>query len=306
MMKLKDLDMGIREQVDVLLLNVEERETKTGKSYTVLTVTDGDMIVEVKKWDSVLVDYEHFKNSVITLNVKCSMYGNDITYDTDSVFCSTKPITEFIPKAPIDFKVTFDKIMDRVNKIGNDYVRTLTEQILTNHKERLLYWSAAKGKHHALYGGLLYHMYRMMENADMQCNLYPTLDRNIMIAGTLLHDIGKLKELDTNELGVADYTRDGSLLGHAYMGMNMVQEYGSKLNVPTDIVVQLQHMIAAHHGNLEWGAISVPKTMEAQMMHFLDMIDSRMYIFEDTIKSMEPNKPSNKVYGLGGVSIYKF
>lgn len=306
MMKLKDLDMGIREQVDVLLLNVEERETKTGKSYTVLTVTDGDMIVEVKKWDSILVDYEHFKNSVITLNVKCSMYGNDITYDTDSVFCSTKPITEFIPKAPIDFKVTFDKIMDRVNKIGNDYVRTLTEQILTNHKERLLYWSAAKGNHHALYGGLLYHMYRMMENADMQCNLYPTLDRNIMIAGTLLHDIGKLKELDTNELGVADYTRDGSLLGHAYMGMNMVQEYGSKLNVPTDIVVQLQHMIAAHHGNLEWGAISVPKTMEAQMMHFLDMIDSRMYIFEDTIKSMEPNKPSNKVYGLGGVSIYKF
>ena len=188
------------------------------------------------------------------------MYGNDITYDTDSVFCSTKPITEFIPKAPIDFKVTFDKIMDRVNKIGNDYVRTLTEQILTNHKERLLYWSAAKGNHHALYGGLLYHMYRMMENADMQCNLYPTLDRNIMIAGTLLHDIGKLKELDTNELGVADYTRDGSFaLGHAYMGMNMVQEYGSKLNVPTDIVVQLQHMIAAHHGNLEWGAISVPK-----------------------------------------------
>lgn len=306
MMKLKDLDMGIREQVDVLLLNVEERETKTGKSYTVLTVTDGDMTVEVKKWDSVLVDYEHLKNSVVRLNVKSSMYGTDLTYDADSVLHSAKPITEFIPKAPIDCKETFDKIMDRVSKMDNDYVKVLTEEILANHKEQLLYWSAAKGNHHALYGGLLYHMYRMMENADAQCDLYPTLDRNIMIAGTLLHDIGKLKELDTNELGVADYTRDGSLLGHAYIGMNMIQEYGTKLNVPTDIVVQIQHMIAAHHGNLEWGAISVPKTMEAQMLHFLDMIDSRMYMFEDTMKTMEPNKPSNKIYGLGGVSIYKF
>lgn len=106
-MTLKDLDMGIREQVDVLLLNVEERETKIGKSYTVLTVTDGEMKIEVKKWDSVLVDYEHLKNSVVRLNVKSSMYGTDLTYDTDSVLHSAKPITEFIPKAPIDCKETF-------------------------------------------------------------------------------------------------------------------------------------------------------------------------------------------------------
>lgn len=305
-MTLKDLDMGIREQVDVLLLNVEERETKTGKSYTVLKVTDGEIEVDVKKWDSVLTDYEHLRNSVVTLNIKTSMYGTEITYDTDMVLHSSKSVEEFVPKVPIDCKETFHQIMERVSHISNDYIRVLTKHILANHKDQLLYWSAAKGNHHALYGGLLYHMYRMMENADAQCDLYPTLDRNIMIAGTLLHDIGKLKELDTNELGVADYTRDGSLLGHAYIGMNMVQEYGAALDVPSDIIVQLQHMIAAHHGNLEWGAISVPKTMEAQMLHLLDMIDSRMYMFEDTMKTMEPNKPSNKIYGLGGVSIYKF
>lgn len=306
MIKLKDLDMGIREEIDVLLLDVQERETKTGKSYTVLTVTDGDMAVEVKKWDSVLTDYENLKNSVVRLNVKSSMYGSDLTYDTDSVCRSSKSIEEFIPKAPIDCKETYKKIMDRVEKLGNEYVRILTKQILMDHKEKILYWSAAKGNHHALYGGLLYHMYRMMKNADIQCDLYPDLDRNIMIAGTLLHDIGKLEELETNNLGSAEYTRDGSLLGHAYIGMEMVQDYGRRLAIPNDIAVQLQHMIASHHGNLEWGAISVPKTMEAQMLHLLDMIDSRMYMYEDTFKTMEPNKPSNKVYGLGGVSIFKF
>lgn len=304
-MKLKDLDMGIRETIDVLLLDVTERETKNKKPYTVLTVTDGEMTVDVKKWDSVLVDFEGLKNTVISVSIKSSMYGSEITYDTDVVVKSYKPVSDFIPKVPLDSKEMMKEIESFVLSIKSLSVRSMVLDILNDNLDKLLYWAAAKGMHHAVYGGLLYHMYRMCKNAVEQCKIYTSLNSDLLIAGTLLHDIGKLKELETSSLGKADYTMEGSLLGHAYIGMSMIQEYGTKHNVSDDEILQLQHMIASHHGNLEWGAITVPQTIEAKMLHYLDMIDSNMYMFEDTFKTMEPNHPSAKVFGLG-TSIYKF
>ena len=92
-MKFKDLDMGIREIMDVLLLDVVERETKNGKSYTVLTVTDGEQTIDVKKWDSVLTDYENLKNTVVTLNIKSSMYSHfDLYYLYSSTTTAYKPM----------------------------------------------------------------------------------------------------------------------------------------------------------------------------------------------------------------------
>lgn len=87
--------------------------------------------------------------------------------------------------------------------------------------------------------------------------------------------------------------------------MHMLEDYGKKCDVPQNTVLQLQHMVASHHGNLEWGAVTVPQTMEAQMLHYLDMIDSRMYMYEDTYKVLEPGKPSNKIFGLG-TPVFKF
>lgn len=304
-MKLKDLDMGIRETIDVLLLDVTERETKNKKPYTVLTVTDGEMTVDVKKWDSVLADFESLKNTVISVSIKSSMYGSEMTYDTDVVVKSYKPVSDFIPKVPLDSKEMMKEIESFVLSIKSLSVRSMVLDILNDNLDKLLYWAAAKGMHHAVYGGLLYHMYRMCKNAVEQCKIYTSLNSDLLIAGTLLHDIGKLKELETSSLGKADYTMEGSLLGHAYIGMSMIQEYGTKHNVSDDEILQLQHMIASHHGNLEWGAITVPQTIEAKMLHYLDMIDSNMYMFEDTFKTMEPNHPSAKVFGLG-TSIYKF
>ena len=304
-MKFKNLGMGIREIMDVLLLDVVERETKNGKSYTVLTVTDGEQTIDVKKWDSVLADYENLKNTVVTLNVKSSMYGSDLTYDTDIVTRSHKPVSDFIPKVPLEPTQMMNDIMARIQQMQDNKLRKLVEMVFNDHQSELMYWAAAKGMHHALYGGLLYHIYRMGMNADAQCNIYPELNRDLLVAGAYLHDIGKLMELNTSTLGTAEYTTTGSLVGHAYLGMHMLEDYGKKCDVPQNTVLQLQHMVASHHGNLEWGAVTVPQTMEAQMLHYLDMIDSRMYMYEDTYKVLEPGKPSNKIFGLG-TSVFKF
>ena len=128
-----------------------------------------------------------------------------------------------------------------------------------------------------------------------------------MIAGTYLHDIGKLKELETDILGASKYTTIGNMLGHLYIGAEIVSEYNQKMEEPVDeeILLQLKHMILSHHGKKEWGAVVEPKTIEAQMLHLLDLFDSRMYIFEDAYKNAEPGVATNPIFGIG-TSVYKF
>ena len=185
--KLKELDLGIREQVDALVLDVMERETKTGKPYVVLKVTDGDTTAEVKKWDARLDDFLPVKNTAVVLNVKASLYGNETTYDTDSCVRSKRPPEDFIRKAPIDLDGTLDAIGSRLDAIADPDLKALMTAIFRDKKSQLRMWSAAKTVHHAIYGGLLYHSYRMMQAADALCQFYPAVDKDLVASGAMLH-----------------------------------------------------------------------------------------------------------------------
>ncbi len=306
-MKLRDIVLGTKEKVDVLLLDVEERETKTKKPYVIFRVTDGENVVSVRKWDCRATDYKKYKGNVVNMNIRVGTYGGEATYDVDTISSSEKEVQDFIQKVPGDVLEMYQEILNHVDSIQDLHLRALISEILKDQKEKFLYWAAAKGVHHALYGGLIYHVYRMGKNVDLQCQLYPDLNRDLMIAGTYLHDIGKLKELETDILGASKYTTIGNMLGHLYIGAEIVSEYNQKMEEPVDeeILLQLKHMILSHHGKKEWGAVVEPKTIEAQMLHLLDLLDSRMYIFEDAYKNAEPGVATNPIFGIG-TSVYKF
>lgn len=302
MLKLKNLDLGVREKLDVLVTDVTEAETKTKKPYVIFTATDGEQTVKVKKWDCCLSDYERAKNHVITMNIKAGTYGGETTYDTDMAVYSDADVKQFIPSVPGNIEEMIRTMKNRADAFSNNALKECVQFFLKTEKERLNHWAAAKRNHHALYGGLVYHMYRMGKAADALCDVYQDLDRDLLVAGAYLHDIGKLQELDTNELGIAEYTTEGNLFGHLYLGMQMLDEYTKDHDLPTDIGWQLKHMIASHHGTREWGAVVEPKTAEAQMLHYLDMIDSRMYVFEEMYNNMESDSFEKSPIG----QIYKF
>ena len=196
-------------------------------------------------------------------------------------------------------------ITERVSQITEPELKDMMAAILIDFRSKIMYWAAAKSMHHNLYGGLLYHMYRMGKNADMQCDLYPMLNRDLLICGVYLHDIGKLMELDTSIMGSAEYTLTGNLLGHLYLGMNLLEDYALRFKLPEELKLQLLHMIASHHGKQEYGAIVVPKTLEAEMLHFLDMIDSKMYAMEDALTNMGEDQNSILVKSIN-TTIYRF
>ena len=304
-MKLKELEVGNRTNVNVLVIDLEERMTKTNRPYVVFQVTDGETVIDVRKWDSTMTEYAHLKNTVVDMSIRTSVYNDNRSYDTDILLPTALPVTDFIRKVPEDVQMMMSSITERVSQITEPELRDMMAAILTDFRSKIMYWAAAKTMHHNLYGGLLYHMYRMGKNADMQCDLYPMLNRDLLICGVYLHDIGKLMELDTSIMGSAEYTLTGNLLGHLYLGMNLLEDYALRFKLPEELKLQLLHMIASHHGKQEYGAIVVPKTLEAEMLHFLDMIDSKMYAIEDALTNMGEDQNSILVKSIN-TTIYRF
>lgn len=304
-MKLKELEVGNRTNVNVLVIDLEERMTKTNRPYIVFQVTDGETVIDVRKWDSTMTEYAHLKNTVVDMSIRTSVYNDNRSYDTDILLPTALPVTDFIRKVPEDVQMMMSSITERVSQITEPELKDMMAAILIDFRSKIMYWAAAKSMHHNLYGGLLYHMYRMGKNADMQCDLYPMLNRDLLICGVYLHDIGKLMELDTSIMGSAEYTLTGNLLGHLYLGMNLLEDYALRFKLPEELKLQLLHMIASHHGKQEYGAIVVPKTLEAEMLHFLDMIDSKMYAIEDALTNMGEDQNSTLVKSIN-TTIYRF
>ena len=147
----------------------------------------------------------------------------------------------------------------------------------------------------------------MIKAAEQICGIYPSLNRELLLIGTALHDIGKLKELETNEFGISEFTPEGNLSGHTLCGIEMLNNAVTEMEEAPDPeeYKQVKHMIASHHGLLEHGAIVVPATAEAMVLNNLDLIDSRMYMFEEALTGIEPGTVSGSIWALDGAHIYK-
>ena len=125
------------------------------------------------------------------------------------------------------------------------------------------------------------------------------INRDLLLAGTLLHDIAKIREFRLSSLGmVKDYSVEGQLLGHLVMGAQEIAEVAAELNIPQEKSVLLQHLVLSHHGEPEFGAAVRPMCAEAELLHLIDMMDSRMEIYAETLQTMPSGSFSDRIYAL--------
>ena len=221
---------------------------------------------------------------------------------------------DFVHMAPIDAEETYNWIVSAVKGVDSNpegvgpykSLAHLTLHILESNKESFIISSAALTMHHNFIAGLIYHTYRMLLQALRLCEVYNYVDKELLVCGTVLHDIGKITSLDTSDIGEATMTPVGRLFDHLLIGVMMVQEESQKDCYNPEKIMMLQHMIASHHGMKEWDAITTPAFPEAELLHLIDMIDSRMNMFEEAYKGVKPGTVSSeRVYGLENSSIYK-
>ena len=214
--------------------------------------------------------------------------------------------SDFFKAAPESPEAMYEYILSRINGFEDEDLKKLCLSFYEDEKDRLMFWPAAMSNHHAEYAGLLYHVKRMMMMGERACEVYTNLNRDLLLAGVALHDIEKLNELNSDENGVVpEYTFEGKMLGHLVMGAASIGARCRELGIGEEKTVMMQHMAISHHYEPEYGSPKKPLFPEAEMLHYLDMTDAKMFDMEDAVKNVEPGGFSDKVFTLDNRKIYK-
>ncbi|MCX5753939.1 MAG: HD domain-containing protein [Candidatus Krumholzibacteria bacterium] len=183
---------------------------------------------------------------------------------------------QFVPVAAEETGDLFREIMAAVSSVGNEHLRALLDRIFTDEEFKLgfLKAPAARVWHHSYIGGLAHHVRDMATIAMRAADVYPEIDRDLLLCGVLVHDLGKVQELEvTNRI---DYSDSGRLIGHIVLGVELLDARMREIEgFPAELALKLKHMVLSHHGSLEHGSPVVPMTIEAILLHYIDNLDAQ-------------------------------
>lgn len=213
---------------------------------------------------------------------------------------------ELVPSAPEDSRSMLKELGEYIERIEDEQLHALVEAYVAEVEQQLPYYPAALRNHHSIRAGLVYHTLSMLRMADGVLAVYPFLRRDLLFAGVIIHDLAKTEELDAKNTGIAtQYTREGALLGHITQGIVLVDRLGRQLDTDTELVTLLEHMILSHHYEPEFGSPKRPMFPEAEVLHYLDILDARMYDFQKIEEGLKPGEFSEPVWLLQNRKLYK-
>ena len=191
--------------------------------------------------------------------------------EEDCVMSSARPVEEM-----------WTELQERVAAVRNPVIKRLLDAIVAANETRLRIWPAAQTLHHAYRGGFLEHVLQMAAVGDMLATAYQA-NADVILAGVVLHDIGKLQELDYDL--ATSYSREGRLLGHIMLGTKVVSDAAAAIEgFPPDLLTEIQHLILSHHGRLEFGSPVTPMTVEAFILSFVDDLDAKINMVRQAIR----------------------
>ncbi|MBQ5441008.1 MAG: HD domain-containing protein [Firmicutes bacterium] len=304
-----------KEVIDFFMIkSVSVKTGSTGKPY--LDVVLGDRTGEIngKKWDVGASDHLLKEKDIVKIIATVNEFNSQLQLKIQRIrkaLPETIPddvmdMGDFVKAAPEDPDEMYNYIMDTCLSFEDDDYRALCRKALEDNKEKLMYYPAASKNHHAELGGLLYHTKRMLMNGERVCEVYKNLSRDLLLAGVIMHDMQKLFEIDADTDGMSSgYSFEGQLLGHIVMGVKYVDELSLKLNIGTEKRIMMEHMILSHHYEPEYGSPKKPLFPEAEVLHYLDILDARMYDMEEALKNTEPGGFSDRVWTLDNRRMYK-
>ncbi len=291
---LSEMTPGQEADLFALLSKKEELTTRDGKLYFKVTFRDDRREVSFPVWGDSPFAAECKKNWFVGDFFKLravfreSSYGPQLdlkkvrsVIDSDSAD-GFDPLM-FLPRSRFDPETMFADLLAIAHKqIADETLRNVVLELLETNRTELLALSAATRNHHAFVGGWLEHVRSVVQNAIFFADKYdeyypdmkPRLNKNLVVAGAILHDIGKLRELAQNPQG-AEYTAAGNLIGHIVQGRDMLRETPAAKKLSPDLMLRLEHIILSHQRLPEWGSPKPPMTPEALLVHYADDLDAK-------------------------------
>jgi 3'-5' exoribonuclease len=254
---------------------------KSGEIFLALTLTDRTGQLDAKMWDNVADAVDTFEqDDFLKIRGLINKYSNRYQLTIHKLRRMDEEEVEYadyLPKTTKDIDELWRSVAEYVATFQNAYLKSLLEAFMGDPQIAEAYRQApaAKSLHHAFIGGLLDHVVSLMRLCDTVALLYPQINRDLLLTGAFLHDIGKIYEL--NYQRSFSYTTKGQLLGHMIIELEMLHEKIALVpDFPTELKVLIEHLIISHHGKYEFGSPKLPMFPEALMLHYLDDLDSKM------------------------------
>ncbi|VBB05906.1 Hypothetical protein LUCI_1117 [Lucifera butyrica] len=294
-----------------LIRAVDCKTSSNNKKFLDITLVDQTGEMNAKLWDCSQQEEEDYgRHALVKIKGTVSEWQSRLQIKIDKIRLAVPEdglnIADFVPVAPKDGNAMYNEVRQYIEEIHNQDLQKIVSYIVNDKKDKLLVYPAAKQNHHAVRSGLLYHILTMLQMGEKVSQVYAGLNKELLFAGIILHDIAKLDEMDAGDLGiVSEYTVEGELLGHIIQGIKMIDRAAELVGADKEVSLLLQHMILSHHYEPEFGSPKRPMIPEAEILHYLDIIDARMYDIKKVLETTPTGQFSEKVWLLQNRKLYK-
>ena len=315
-MRIANFKDGDRVLGQYLLIDAKKGVTAAGKKYMTIVLQDQSGQIEGKKWDVYPEDEETFvKGKIVSIQGEVIQYRDALQMKIlsgEKMDMASVDWSLFVANAPVSKEILQAKLDLYVDSIVNPDVKALVQACLAHFGEKYLNFPAAVRNHHDYVCGLLYHSITMADMAVKVCEVYPSLNRDIVLGGTIVHDMGKTIELSGPQ--ATQFTLEGKLLGHISIGHGEIHKIAVDLGMyefdelpekeksadhplfaKKELAIIMEHIVLSHHGKREFGSPVLPLTREALAVAIIDDLDAKMMILDKAFKDVKKGDFTGKI-----------
>ncbi len=289
-----------------MIKELTEKKDKNSNSFLDLIIIGSDK----KEYPAKVWRFENngqfAPNDVVEIEYTLDNYKGKTQLTINSIKkAPDEMIKDFIPQSEHDGKAVFASLLAKVNAFKDAELKKLVSTIMTENRQKLETYPAAFRLHHAVVGGLMLHTASIVEMAEKVCDIYPGVNRELLLSGAILHDTAKIFELETGKSGLCSgYSVQGNLVGHIVMGVICIDETAKRLNINSEKVTLLEHMVLSHHSEPEYGSPVRPMFVEAQILSSLDALDAAIYEMNTACDNIKVGEFTDRQWALDNRKLY--
>ncbi|WP_088838863.1 3'-5' exoribonuclease YhaM [Listeria sp. ILCC792] len=306
--KLLEFDVGESIELFLLIKSSVKGTASNGKPFLSLVLQDKSGELEAKLWDvSENDEAAYAAEHIVHITGDIQNYRGrkqlKIRQIRQASPLDNVSAGEFMETAPVNKDEMAEEITQYIFEMKNANLQRITRSLLKKYQDKFYDYPAAVRHHHEFVSGLSYHVVSMLRLAKSISDLYPSVNRDLLYAGVILHDLGKVIELSGPVS--TTYTIEGNLIGHISIVVEEVSKMAEELHIDGEEVVVLKHILLAHHGKGEWGSPKPPLVREAEILHQIDLMDASMNMMEKALRHTKPGEFSERIFGLDNRAFYR-
>ncbi len=296
-----------RVYAQLLVTNVTRGVTGNNLAYLTVTFQDKTGSIDGKKWDVQPEDADIYQpGHIVEVTGDVILYRNTLQMKiiaARQLDSASVDAARFTMSAPVEKEVLEAKLKKYMDSIVDPDCSAIVQTLIKQYYDRFVVYPAAVRNHHEYTSGLLFHTLSMADLAEQIMPCYPQINRDLLISGILLHDIGKTVELSGPI--IPKYTTEGKLLGHISIMDSEIRRVASELGITNETPMLLEHMILSHHGRQDFGSPVEPLTREALVLNIIDDLDAKMVILDKAYAATAEGEFTTKIFPLDERTFYK-